>query len=311
MENTMNIHPTQAKKAAKMGATLSEQNNLIAAHWNGTVIYGDSPRWALEQLDAAQSLFKFGEDKEIAFQLVPDVANPVLCKLLINGKELQSEGIKSPITWNTVRDQLMTFVSIPLIDLGPDDLVQKPPPGQARGFEEDPPPTIGGIPTNGAAAYHQGLTADQCPFDEGSPEFERWNEEWDTAADATEADADELPEEPKGISVVKTKYRAIYDEQGHPAHCGDELAIKLNNLCRVGSSTDIGIFNAIMAANSVDMTKYRTSGNGWQGRYRMTGRNMLAKKVHANGGILLLPEHMHGGEPMQMSQEWMSSQRFK
>lgn len=104
-------------------------------------------------------------------------------------------------------------------------------------------------------------------------------------------------------SVVKPKYRAIYAEAGHPAHCGDELAEKLNNLVNNSKGTNIEFFQMIMQANEIDMSKYKTTGNGWQGRYRMTGRNLLAKKLRDNGGVLKLPN----GEVLQMSSEWMSN----
>jgi hypothetical protein len=148
------------------------------------------------------------------------------------------------------------------------------------------------------------------PFDanEFTEDSDRWNEEWeDSAGEALDEKPDEEKIEEKPGSVVKTKYRAIYAERGHPTHCGDELAVKLNNLVLDGSRCNIEYFKMILDANGVDMSKYRTTGNGWQGRYRMTGRNKLAKVVHSNNGVLKLPNGME----MQMSQEWISSQRFK
>ena len=164
-----------------------------------------------------------------------------------------------------------------------------------------------GVPLDGTRAYEENFAAADCPFssEEDEEEYERftkWHEDWDAAADRAE------PEMPG--SVVKEKYRAIYAERGHPAHCGDWLAEILNNLCLTKEGIDIVRFQAIMEANDVNMSKYKTSGNGWQGRYRMTGRNLLAKK-------LFTAEHLNApnenGEMQQypIPEDWKASQRFK
>lgn len=140
------------------------------------------------------------------------------------------------------------------------------------------------------------------------PQGEEIEDEQGSGENEAEEPKDEVAEDETlpVKSVVKPKYRAIYAEAGHPAHCGDEMAEKLNNLVTNGKGTNIEFFQMIMQANEINMSKYKTTGNGWQGRYRMTGRNMLAKKVYANGGVLKLPS----GETLQMSADWMSSQRF-
>jgi len=180
-------------------------------------------------------------------------------------------------------------------------------------FIEDEPLTINGVPTNGRMAHQKGFTIPDCPYNAftDSMKCAKWEEEWEASAEesldkeVSEAEGEKEPEKPG--SVVKTKYRAIYAERGHPTHCGDELAVKLNNLVLDGSHCNIEYFKMILDANNVDMTKYRTTGNGWQGRYRMTGRNKLAKVVHSNKGLLKLPNGME----LQMSQEWIAAQRFK
>jgi len=172
-------------------------------------------------------------------------------------------------------------------------------------FIEDPVHTIEGVPTNGKQAYHKGYVAGDCPFAEDDPRAEQWNTEWDAAADEPIPSPEE--EEKKPASVVKPKYRAIYAELGHPTTCGDELAMKIDNLVKNAKGTNIEYLDAILAANQVDMTKYNRTSPGWQGRYRMTGRNMLAKRVHANGGVLKLPDTTE----FRMSADWMSSQRFQ
>jgi len=168
-----------------------------------------------------------------------------------------------------------------------------------------------GVALNGAIAYSEGTPAGDCPYssetddDEEYASFERWNEEWDNAADeAAEAD------EGKGGSVVAQKYRAKYAELGHPTHCGDWLANLLNNLCLTKKDTDLDRFEAICAANGVDTSKYKRDGVGWQGRIRMTGRNLLAKKVYLAGGVIKTP--IEGAEPeYRAPADWMQMQRFK
>jgi len=190
---------------------------------------------------------------------------------------------------------------------------------------EEPKP----VPENGAEAHAAGFSAADCPFEEGTEQFDVWNEEWDNAAEAWDVNAtstkaimevdeereqeaaedggeggDEEPEK----SVVKAEYRARYAEAGHPAHCGDELALLINNLCLAKAGFDIPRFEAICNANGVDLSKYNRTTNGWQGRLRMTGRNVLAGKVFAAGGIVKTP--IEAAEPeYKLSEEWMASRR--
>lgn len=162
-----------------------------------------------------------------------------------------------------------------------------------------PPP----VPVNGAEAYKAGFTADQCPYREDEEGFEEWNTDWDRAADeaqeeqdehdqakalGAEADMAEGDEEEEKVtnSVVKEEYRARYAEAGHPNHCGDELAVLLNNLCLTKQGIDMPRFEHICEANGVDLSKYNRTSKGWQGRLRMTGRNILARKVFEQDGIV-------------------------
>jgi len=157
---------------------------------------------------------------------------------------------------------------------------------------------INGIPTSGAIAYKEGVMAGDCPFLEGSPEADIWYTEWDEAADKATADG----EKPKGPgSVVTNRYRAHYSDLGHPTHCGDELAILLNNICSNKAGTNLQIFEAICVANGVNLSKYDRKAKGWQGRLRMTGRNLLAKKVRENNGVLKMPD----GDEYRLSQDWV------
>jgi hypothetical protein len=164
-----------------------------------------------------------------------------------------------------------------------------------------------GIPLDGGQAHKEGFTASDCPYtsetddEEEYAEYERWNTEFDEHADEEEED--------KG-SVVAEKYRAKYAEMGHPTHCGDDLATLLNNLCQTKNETDLGRFEAICNANGVDLSKYNRTTNGWQGRLRMTGRNLLARKVYEAGGLLHTPIEGADPEGYKMSDEWMATRRY-
>jgi hypothetical protein len=170
-----------------------------------------------------------------------------------------------------------------------------------------------GVALDGAVAYKEGTPSGDNPYlaeDMGEEEGDahQFAEEWDAAWDAA---ADENAEsEDKGGSVVSEKYRAKYAEAGHPTHCGDWLAETLNALCLTKAGTELDRFEAICAANGVDTSKYKRTGVGWQGRIRMTGRNLLAKAVFKAKGLLLTP--IEGAEPSyQAPQSWLDQQRFK
>lgn len=165
---------------------------------------------------------------------------------------------------------------------------------------------INGIPTDGAIAYKEGVFAGDCPYMEEDPDFTRWNNEWDEAADAHELEV----AKPKGPgSIITNRYRAKYSESGHPTHCGDELTIFLNELCANKAGTNLELFEAICELNGVRLDKYNRTSKGWQGRLRMTGRNLLAKKVKNNGGRLILPELL--GNDHQFSENWIAEAERK
>lgn len=99
-----------------------------------------------------------------------------------------------------------------------------------------------------------------------------------------------------GGSVVPAKYKQMYAERGDATTCGDWLALKLNELCHVMDGkkkvTDYDRVENIAVANGVTVDRVDrlgTATNGWQGRYRMTVRNMLTPLVAAKG-FLFVPE---------------------
>ena len=164
---------------------------------------------------------------------------------------------------------------------------------------------INGVPTDGAIAYKEGFMAGECPYiEEDDLDFNRWNAEWDAAADIHEEEEAEA-RRPKGPgSIITNRYRANYSELGHPTHCGDELAHLLNNLCSNKAGTNMELFEAICAANGVDLSKYNRTNKGWQGRLRMTGRNLLARKVRDQQGTLSMPQGMMP-ELYVLSADWV------
>lgn len=309
------IHHTQIKKAQKMGIALEPtEHGQVAAFWpaHNLRISSVDGKTALEHMLAAVQLVQRYEGAGNTIRIHPDLVNPPKVFVEVNGQ--RTEESKTPMVWNS-----MEAIMVPAPDV--DALFEEDSPSHYSDgtgmsatdvpFEEDEPPTIDGVPTNGGVAHRAGFTMLDSPYGEGNGEqhkANKWNAEWEASADeADKAQEEAEQEEAKQGSVVKTKYRAKYAELGHPTHCGDELAVKLNNLLLDGSHTNIDYFQMLMAANNVDMSKYKTTGNGWQGRYRMTGRNMLAKKVHSAGGVLKLPN----GEEMRMSAEWLAAQRYK
>lgn len=162
---------------------------------------------------------------------------------------------------------------------------------------------INGVPVDGALAYREGVVAGDCPFMEEDPDFARWNREWDDAADL-QIEIEKAARPPAVGSVITNRYRVKYSEDGHPTHCGDALAAKLNELCTNKGGTNLELFEAICAANGVSLAKYNRTNKGWQGRLRMTGRNLLAKKVAENGGKLLMPHDWP--EPYhQFGKDWV------
>ena len=193
-------------------------------------------------------------------------------------------------------------------------VVETPPEGELKQAWEQPPEEQsaekGPVPEDGAEAYRLGFSAADCPFSsetEDSDEYDKfieWNAAWDEAADAAEP-------EPTG-SVVKEEYRARYAEMGHPTHCGDWLANFLNERCIVGDGkeTDLVRFEQICNANDVSLAKYNRTSNGWQGRLRMTGRNLL-KAVVVRTGFILVPNGDGLLDKYEADPEWRAAKMPK
>lgn len=102
-----------------------------------------------------------------------------------------------------------------------------------------------------------------------------------------QADADEQDEDDaRSGSVVPDKYKLRYKENGTPNTCGDWLAITLKDLTTdKADKLDPDAVEEIARLNDVDTSKLNRTSNGWQGRFRMTTRNMLVKVVAVAGHL--------------------------
>jgi hypothetical protein len=135
---------------------------------------------------------------------------------------------------------------------------------------------------------------------------EMTDEQRDAAEQALE---DEAEQEDKG-TVVPDKYKQRYAEAGHPDNCGDWLAVTLASLCHVtdGKKDRFSVekMELLNQANGVDSAKYMVNQTrGWEGRYRMTTRNMLAKKI-AGAGVMMVPGEVdgQGDRELKAPAEW-------
>lgn len=107
-----------------------------------------------------------------------------------------------------------------------------------------------------------------------------------------EEGADE--EEDRARVVVPQRYKDEYAARGNPAHCGDWLAIWLEEQCHdADGRLDVEAFRSILTQNGVEQTgKWATlpesRQKGWQGRYRMNGRQKLEIVVAREGVVIAL-----------------------
>lgn len=289
------IHHTQSKKAEKLGYQLEEVSaELVSVYLtsHNIKLFGVSVIDAIKQADAAnQIILRFGN-----ITMTPDAEFPNLVEATRGSSILVGTGAITPVALLALIDSgdgVWSEVSLP-------DDFDAPQPNNTKSVER-----INGVPVDGAVAYLEGITAADCPFtsetddDDEYKKFYVWNEQWDAAADGS------IEDEPKQTgSVVKSKYRIKYTEMGHANHCGDWLADILNNLCLVGKAFNLAIFEDVCNSNGVSLDKYDRTKNGWVGRIRMTGRNILSNKVVKNG-VLTLPD----GTTTIPPQEWLATKK--
>lgn len=279
----MSIHHTKVKQAIALGCHISQADeHKFRIFWpqRAVELFGSTIDESLHEMEAAQDILNNHVDYKL-------ITNGVDCQVVLVDDVARKRMAGTPASPSNISSVLEA--------------------NEAQWVAEDMPSimsivrdNIGGIAKDGGIAYRQGVPASDCPYDEAEDGFTRWNDEWDTAADKATAE----PERPKVGSVVTNRYRAQYSESGHPTHCGDALAILLNSLCSNKAGTNLAIFERICAANKVDLSKYNRTTKGWQGRLRMTGRNLLAKRVVENNGKLMMPEGM-GQDHFQLDRDWI------
>lgn len=119
--------------------------------------------------------------------------------------------------------------------------------------------------------------------------------------DPTTADEDDEEEEQRGGSVVASTYRNIYalassNGQGN----GDFLHETLVAYCAGVKGFVIESFQTVLRDNGIEpeTTKWgrNTTGNGWQGRYRMSGRLALEKAIALTGEFRLDGQPVTGND---------------
>lgn len=325
----MAIHHAHKKQAADMGITLEEAGDVVRAFHPSTATewYATDGKTAIKQgyaiLNMAEKLpdLRFVVEGRAFAGRVRDTNSGFLSVQSASPQRLFEHAVAGELEWDTGESPVTTGEVVDKIE---DTLGNGSLEGSAHSADQNFGTTHSaasdtktierdakGVPLDGAVAYKEGFSAADCPFssetedDEEYQNFEDWNTAWDEAADAA------TEEEPEHTgSVVKDTYRARYAELGHPTHCGDWLANILNNLVQGKKATDLARFEAICEANGVDLSKYDRGNPGWQGRLRMTGRNLLAKKVYLAGGVLKTP--IEGADPeYRAPADWMASQRFK
>lgn len=297
----MAIHHAQHRQAEQYGFTLDERAPHVRAFHpsTGTQVFGASAKDAINQMLAFLNIYKL--DPDVRFKTGDEYLDNVRIGRLHNAQSgMISISVGTPV--ELFRDFKTLTWADPDADFEPD--AEKP--------VVDDTPLIkraeNGVPLDGAVAYKEGVMAADNPFAEGSEEADEWDAQWDQSADES-ADAEE---DSKGGSVVSPKYRHKYAELGHPTHCGDWLANLLNNFCVGSKATDLETFEKICALNGVDTSKYNRTSPGWQGRLRMTGRNLLARKVYDAKQIKVPNSEVEDGvQIITAPADWIAVQRFK
>lgn len=122
-------------------------------------------------------------------------------------------------------------------------------------------------------------------------------------------------------SVVAPGYKVLYAERGDATHCGDWLGTTLKGRIPRRASegkkegpVDVEEYDRIFLQNGVDSSTGKWGAvfhdkkaptNGWEGRFVMSGRNILRKRV-ADAGFLLFND-----EKLMAPPEWCEEHRTK
>lgn len=287
------LHSATVKRAEKVGVTLKEDpaTGEVEAFWpqHNVYAYGIGTKPAMDEMEALQKIKAMDADWRVVN--APHDKFHILVFNADRSRVFDRVGATPKDTLMLIREWLDQ--------------------------DEDRTWPTTAVPDDGAAAHAGGFTAADNPYrgEDGEPledsgsAAEVWDSEFDQAADA----AEEPEEAETSGSVVKSEYRIRYAEAGHPNHCGDWLAVTLNNLVLGKTMTDLAKLEELFLLNNADTSKYDRTRNGWQGRIRMTGRNLLAKQVYMQGKLLLPPSLRIEGGPDHLvaDADWMAKQRFK
>jgi hypothetical protein len=110
----------------------------------------------------------------------------------------------------------------------------------------------------------------------------------DEALDEEEDSEDERP----SSDIINPKYRELYASRGNPMHCGDWLALTLENQFTNGNGKfDRNLFIDFLEMNGVNTAKpwAVSTTHGWQGRLRMTARLALEFQLAKTGVLIMTP----------------------
>lgn len=292
----MAITSRDIKKAGRLGVSLADTKQGVSAiHMpSGLHLTCPSAADAIKQMEAVIAIAAYGNTK------------------ILTAGEREIEVLNKDTNLLLARGPHTPFAAFKLLEsdiadwIDPNDGKDATPPVE----KVETPRDERGVALDGAIAYSEGTPAGDNPHipPEGEEETDEihaaavaWDDAWDAAADATES-----AKPTHTGSVVSDRYRAKYAEAGHPTTCGDWLATTINNLCLNKGGTNLEIFEIICTMNGVDLSKYNRTSKGWQGRFRMTGRNLLAKKVYAAEGVLKTPDR-----EFKATAEWMAEQKYK
>ena len=126
-----------------------------------------------------------------------------------------------------------------------------------------------------------------------------------TETQTTETQTTETQTPARRGSIVRATYKEIYAARGDATSCGDWLATTLKPLVPYTVVNgrlvvDVEALDARFAENGVDSTigKWGQAmrdpakrSAGWEGRFAMSGRNILRRKVEAAGRLVWEGHH--------------------
>ena len=156
--------------------------------------------------------------------------------------------------------------------------------------------------------------ASGVPADEPNEEEEVEEVHSDSVAEQTAVEGEADEEERLPSSVVAVKFKDRYIANARDAGIPGKAAKRSNwdwlsqtiasQVLNEKHKISIESFTAILDANGVDHTKWTNRNKGWEGRFRMTGRVALQRKV-ADSGKLILAD----GSESQAPADWV--EKFK